>query len=100
MSRDELSKDQNRRRATPPTIKVRLASAVEKAAYEAADHGAEFYWDVKIVRLIDATGHPEKASETEHPADNATVKLADMDDDADKSWGGDTFDRQRSLIIC
>ena len=85
MSRDELSKDQNRRRATPPTIKVRLASAVEKAAYEAVDHGAEFYGDVNIVRPIDATGHPEKANETEHPADNATVEVADRDDHGDKS---------------
>jgi hypothetical protein len=50
---DEHSNDPRGRLAMPPLIKVRLASAVEKAAYEAATNDAGFYSDVKMVKLPD-----------------------------------------------
>ena len=40
---DKLSKDQH---SPPRIIKFRLASAIERAAYEAADHGVDFDGEV------------------------------------------------------
>jgi hypothetical protein len=42
----------------PPIIKLRLASADEKAAYEVASKGAEHHDGVKIVYLVDMTARP------------------------------------------
>jgi hypothetical protein len=47
-----------------PVIKVRLASAIEKAAYEAAGDQIEFFGELQIVRLSDAAGHPDEAGES------------------------------------
>src|ERR1019366_4980345 len=42
--------------ALPPIIKVGLARAPEKAAYQVAVDDVEFFDEVKIVKLIDTAG--------------------------------------------
>lgn len=42
----------------PPIIKVRLAHAKEKAAYELSGEGAEYCGDVRVVCLVDMTAPP------------------------------------------
>jgi len=69
---DEHSKDPRRRLAMPPMIKVRLASAVEKAAYEAPTNDSEFYGEVKMVKLTDLS---ERQAET-----GATVPVENVSD--------------------
>jgi hypothetical protein len=69
---DEHSNDPSGRLAMPPMIKVRLASAVEKAAYEAATNDSEFYGEVKMVKLPDLS---------ERQAENgATVPVENVSD--------------------
>jgi hypothetical protein len=48
----------------PPVIKLRLASALEKAAYEAASDDIEFFGELEIVRLSDVAGRPDEADES------------------------------------
>lgn len=42
----------------PPFVKLRLAHVDEKAAYEAANQGAEFHDEVRVVYLIDMRALP------------------------------------------
>ena len=60
--------------ALPPIIKVRLARASEKAAYNVAGNDVEFYGEVKIVKLIDASGRQDET--------DASVSTENVSDDA------------------
>ena len=60
MHLDEHSNDPRGRLAIPP-IKVRLAFAVEKAAYQAGTNDFQFYGEVKMVKLPDLS---ERQAET------------------------------------
>ena len=61
---DEIAEERIGGIAIPPVIKVRLASAPEKAAYEAAGDHIEFFGDVKILKLIDPVGHPDQTGDS------------------------------------
>ena len=82
---DELLKEQHGRLELPPPInKVRLATSVEKAAYEAADQDVEIYGEVKIVRLVDAIEHEDEAGEsalTDNQANDTAAEREDAHDD-------------------
>jgi hypothetical protein len=56
--RDQLTTRGRNGLELPPIIKVRLAHAKEKAAYELAGEGAEFQRDVTIVYLVDMRAPP------------------------------------------
>jgi hypothetical protein len=60
--------------ALPPIIKVRLARAPEKEAYQVAGDEVEFFGEVKIVKLIDTAG---RRAETD-----ASVLAKNVSDDA------------------
>jgi hypothetical protein len=69
---DEHSNDPRGRLAMPPMIKVRLASAVEKAAHEAATNG-----EVKMVKLPDLSGRQAETGATvpvENVSDNGATE--------------------------
>jgi hypothetical protein len=66
--------------ALPPIIKVRLARASEKAAYNVAGNDVEFYGEVKIVKLIDASGRQDETDasvSTENVSDDAIAEQED-----------------------
>ncbi|THD50604.1 MAG: hypothetical protein E8A46_17430 [Bradyrhizobium sp.] len=66
--------------ALPPIIKVRLARASEKAAYNVAGNDVEFYGEVKIVKLIDASGRQDETDasvSTENVSDDAIAEQQD-----------------------
>jgi hypothetical protein len=66
--------------ALPPIIKVRLARASEKTAYNVAGNDVEFYGKVKIVKLIDAAGRQDETDasvSTENVSDDAIAEQED-----------------------
>ena len=86
---DEIAEEQIGGIAIAPVIKVRLASAPEKAAYyePAADH-IEFFGGVKIVKLIDVVAHPDQTGDralAENRADDAGERKDAHDDDGRNS---------------
>jgi hypothetical protein len=66
--------------ALPPIIKVRLARASEKTAYNVAGNDVEFYGEVKIIKLIDAAGRQDETDasvSTENVSDDAIAEQED-----------------------
>jgi hypothetical protein len=82
---DEITKEQVGGVAIPLAIKVRLASASERARFEAAGDDVDFYGDVEIVRLIDARPHKDEAGGTSVIESEGSVAEQDdaHDDDDD-----------------
>ena len=82
---DEHSNDPRGRLAIPPMIKVRLAFAVEKAAYQAGTNDFQFYGEVKMVKLPDLS---ERQAETDAVlVENVTDDAATEQKDAHISDG-------------
>jgi hypothetical protein len=77
---DEIAEGQIGGIAIARVIKVRLASAPEKAIFEAAGDDAEYIGDVKIVRLVDAGGHRDEAGESNVIEDQADDVAAERED--------------------
>jgi len=85
---EEISAQETTRRPRlAPVIKVRLAFATEKSAYEAASDDTEFYGGVKIVKLID-TRHRDET--------DAGVATEDVSDEPAAEQDADTCDNRNS----
>jgi hypothetical protein len=81
---EAITEQHNSGIAIAPVIKVRLASAIEKAAYEAAGDHIEFFGELQIVRLSDAAGHPDEARKsvaTENQDDAAAAERGGLHDE-------------------
>jgi hypothetical protein len=65
--------------ALPPIIKVRLARASEKAAYQVAGDDVDFFGEVKTVKLIDNAGRQAETASalTENVSDDAAAEQED-----------------------
>jgi hypothetical protein len=92
---NELLKEQHGQQGPLPINKVRLATSVEKAAYEAADQDVELYREIKIVSLVDAIEHAEAGENalTDNQADETAAERKDAHYD-DK--GNSTFEAASS----
>src|ERR1700733_4813914 len=83
---DELSTKGPRGVDLPPAFKLRLARAPERAAFEAAADHADWYGEVKIVKLANAPG-PQDEPDAIVSTDEVSNGAAEKQQDATESDG-------------